>query len=210
MNKPGATRFTVASEIISAAMMALVAVATAWSGYQSARWSGVQSTDYSAASAKRIAAGVAGLRAGQAGLLDVLIFNDWLNATLAGNAKQAGLDEKRFRPDFAVAFNNWLKTDPLNNPAAPASPLLMPGYQEPNDAVAQRIDSEASSLFTAGLGANQQSDDYVLTTVVLASVLFFIALSQRFENFRIRLSLDGMALLMLIAALYRLWLFPVM
>ena len=210
MNKPAQTRFSVATEIFSAAMMALVAVATAWSGYQSARWSGVQSTNYAAASAKRIEASVAAIRAGQEGLLDVLLFNDWLTATLAGNAKQAALDQKRFRPAFAGAFGSWIATDPLANPAAPPSPLLMPGYQEPDMAISTKIDGQASILFAAGLAANQQSDDYVLTTVVLAAVLFFIALSQRFENLRIRLCLDSMALVMLVAALYRLWLFPVM
>jgi hypothetical protein len=35
------------SEIISAFILGLVTVATAWSGYQSARWGGVQSTLYS-------------------------------------------------------------------------------------------------------------------------------------------------------------------
>jgi len=210
MNKPSQSRVSIASEIISAVMMALVAVATAWSGYQSARWSGVQSTDYAAASTKRIESSVATVRAGQADLLDVVLFNDWLTATLSGNAKQAALDEKRFRPAFATAFTSWIAEDPLSNPAAPASPLLMPGYAEPSEALAARINAEAVALFAAGLAANQQSDDYVLTTVVLAAVLFFVALSQRFENLRIRLCLDAMALVMLLAALYRLWLFPVM
>lgn len=209
MTEPAQTRFSIASELISAAMMAMVAVATAWSGYQSARWSGVQATDYAAASAKRIQASAMAIRAGQSGLLDVLLFNDWLSAVLAGNFKQAELDERRFRPAFAAAFQSWQATDPLDNPAAPASPLLMPGYQEPNEAAAARVDSDASALFTAGIAANQQSDDYVLTTVVLAAVLFFIALSQRFRNFRIQVFLNAMALVMLAAALYRLWTFPV-
>ena len=33
-------------EVVSAVMLGVVAVATAWSGYQGARWGGIQSTKY--------------------------------------------------------------------------------------------------------------------------------------------------------------------
>ena len=202
-------RAAVIIEIISAMMMSVVAVATAWSGYQSARWSGVQASCYAAASAKRVQSSVAAISSGQAGLLDVLLFNDWLTATLSGNTKQAALDERRFRPQFVPVFQAWIALDPLNNTAAPASPILMPQYHQMNDAVAAQKDAEAEALFATGQAANQQSDDYILTTVLLAAGLFFIALSQRFENIKIKVYLDLFAFFMLVAALYRLWIFPV-
>ena len=41
-------------EVIAAIMLGVVAVATAWSGYQGARWGGVQTIKYSQATAKRV------------------------------------------------------------------------------------------------------------------------------------------------------------
>src|SRR5947209_8123456 len=41
-------------QVITAIMLGLVAVATAWSGYQATRWAGEQSTLYAQASALRV------------------------------------------------------------------------------------------------------------------------------------------------------------
>jgi len=101
------TRFSVTIEIVSAMMMATVAVATAWSGYQAARWSGLQAADYASAEAKRTEASVVAIRAGQADLLDALLFNDWLTATLSGNTTQAALDEKRFAMLISALYQLW-------------------------------------------------------------------------------------------------------
>ena len=40
--------------VITAIMLSIVAVATAWSGYQAARWGGLQSTKYAQASVLRV------------------------------------------------------------------------------------------------------------------------------------------------------------
>ena len=43
-------------QVITAIMLGVVTVATAWSGYQAARWGGMQSTKYAEASALRVEA----------------------------------------------------------------------------------------------------------------------------------------------------------
>ena len=35
----------------------------------------------------------------------------------------------RLRPQFLVAFNAWIATNPLHNPKAPPGPTYMPQYQ---------------------------------------------------------------------------------
>jgi hypothetical protein len=202
-------RHFITVEILSAIIMAIVAVATAWSSYQAARWSGAQSTAFASASTLRALSNSASTRAGQLSLFDVLVFNDWLNAKLAGNEKRADLDEKRFRPEFIAVFRPWLATDPLNNLDAPSGPLSMPGYRLPEQTAAEAAASQATTLFALGEQANQQADDYILTTVVLSAVLFFIALSQNFKNLRIKQVLTLLASVMLFLVLLRLLSFPI-
>jgi hypothetical protein len=38
---------------------------------------------------------------------------------------------KRFTPEYRVAFDAWLKLDPLNNEDAPPGPRFMPECKEP-------------------------------------------------------------------------------
>ena len=72
-------------EIIEAILLAAVAIATAWSGYQAARWDGRQAELYGHASTIRIQADEATTLGGQQRLLDVTTFNTWVEAKAAGD-----------------------------------------------------------------------------------------------------------------------------
>ena len=52
-------------EILEVAILAVVAIATAWSGYQATKWDGQQSLLYGHSSRDRFAADAASTRAGQ-------------------------------------------------------------------------------------------------------------------------------------------------
>ncbi len=110
----------VAIEIGEAFLLALVAVATAWSGYQAALWDGRSARLYGTSSRTRITATQNTMRGGQEQLYDATAFNFWLQAKLTGDAKLARDFEKRFRPEYRPAFRGWLATDPFVNPRAPA------------------------------------------------------------------------------------------
>jgi hypothetical protein len=168
-------------ELVATFVLAGTTLAVAWSGYQSARWSGVQSTNYSLASARRLDATRAATRAGQLRIIDATAFNTWLLAKTSGNEKAATLQEKRFRAEFRPAFDAWVGTDPFNDPNAPPGPLTMPQYSLALEAEADVLEAEATAKFDLGRAANQQSDDYVLLTVVLAAALFLAGVSSRFE-----------------------------
>ena len=116
-------------EAITAIMLGVVAVATAWSGYQSTRWGGEQSIRYAQANALRVESIRNSTLAGQLSLYDISLFNDWLNAYSHGNTKLASTYEKRFRPEFQPAFEAWLATNPFNNSNSPPGPLFMPQYK---------------------------------------------------------------------------------
>src|SRR5438552_16307845 len=76
-------------QVITAIMLGVVAVATAWSGYQATRWAGEQSTLYAQASTLRVESTRASTLAGQYKLFDSIIVNNWINAYSEGNTKLA-------------------------------------------------------------------------------------------------------------------------
>ena len=196
-------------EVLSAVMLGLVAVATAWSGYQGARWGGLQTMEYSQATTRRLESTRAGTLAGQDRLFDVSLFNQWLDATYHDEKTLANAYEKRFRPEFRPAFAAWLATDPFNNSNAPPGPLYMPEYKDHLTGQADQLEAEAAALFEEGQAAYQQSTNYVLNTVFLATVLLFITIAQRFEWTPIKIVTLAIAAMMLLLGLYRLFTFPV-
>jgi len=84
------------------------------------------------------------------------------------------------QPEFRVAFDAWIATDPFENPDAPPGPQAMPEYVPTGLADSRRLDAEADALFTEGHEAAETSDNYVRTTVILASVLFLVGISTHF------------------------------
>jgi hypothetical protein len=188
-------------EIAEAVLLAVVAIATAWSGYQSALWDGHEAKLYGEASKLRFEANALEARAGQEQVYDAGTLNSWLQAKLTGQERTAAAFEKRFRPEVRPAFYAWLKTDPLHNPSAPLGPIYMPQYRNADLARAAALNAQASATFKRGTDARDNGDHYVRTTVLLATVLFLIALSQRFRVHSVRMSVLALALVLLAFAL---------
>jgi hypothetical protein len=196
-------------EVITAVILGVVTVATAWSGYQAARWSGVQSTKYAQANALYLRASEDTALAGQTRLYDLNLVNSWLDAYVAGNIRLADIYERRFRPQFLPIFRAWLALDPFTNPKAPAGPLYMPQYKLSEDEEAEQLDAQAAAAFKSGQRANEQSDSYVLNTVFLATVLFLTAMAGNFEWNAVRGVMLAVALGMLLFGLYHLVTYPI-
>ena len=197
----GRRRHEVAIEIGEAVLLAFVAIATAWSGYQAARWDGQSTKLYGTSSRIRITATQDTTRGGQVEVYDATTFNFWLQATLTHDPKLARGYAKRFLPEYRPAFRAWLATRPFSNPRAPAGPFYMPQYRNANNKQGARLNARASDVFQQGVKARETGEKYVRTTVLLATVLFLIALSQRFGIFRLRVGLLVVALVLLVFAL---------
>ena len=72
-------------------VLAIVAVATAWSGYAAARWDGHQSVLYGRASADRFKADAASTKGGQELVADSSLFTAYLQAHSASDSKLAAV-----------------------------------------------------------------------------------------------------------------------
>ena len=101
--------------------------------------------------------------------------------------------KKRFSPNFRTAFEAWQATNPETNPAAPPGPTYMPQYRQPAKARAAALNAQASVDYAAGEKAGANSDDYVRTTVFLATVLFLAGIGSHFGYRAIRYGLAGVA-----------------
>jgi hypothetical protein len=110
---PAKPRWEELVEILEAILLAIVAIATAWSGYQAAKWDGRQAELYGVASTIRIQADQLLTLGGQERLLDVSTFNTWIEARTEGRKELAALYERRFSPEFKLAFDAWPALDPF-------------------------------------------------------------------------------------------------
>ena len=97
----------------------------------------------------------------------------WFAAYTVDNKRAMILAERRFRPQFKVAFDAWRRTHPETNPHAPKGPTYVPQYKQPGAAKARRLDDRTDAQFDKGEHAGEVSDKYIRTTVFLASVLFW-------------------------------------
>jgi hypothetical protein len=195
-------------EIAEAIVLAIVAIATAWSGYQAALWTGEQAKLYGQSSKLRIQAEGVAAAADQERLYNASTVVEWLKAEAHGDTKLSRLFERRFLPEFRPAFEAWKKTDPLNSPEAPAGPQLMKEYRSSRTENAAKLNDQASAVFEEGDMARKHSDDYVRVTVTLATVLLLTAISQRFKVQGVRVALAVFSVLLLCFPLYRIFILP--
>jgi hypothetical protein len=168
-------------EILEAILLAIVAVATAWSGYQAALWDGESAKEYATSSRIRSEASALQLTANEVRLYNTNVLNMWTQATVDGNKELADFELRRFTPEYRVAFEAWLETDPLHNTAAPPGPSYMPEWEDPVADQANEKFKEAEHAFDLGVDFRLRAEHYVQVTVLLAAVLFLIALGQRFK-----------------------------
>jgi hypothetical protein len=181
-------------EGVEVAILAVVAVATAWSGLEAAKWDGRQSLLYGKATSYRFQADAASTLAGLQLSADASMFTGWLQAHAAGDTQLQAIYVRRFTPDYRDAYEAWLKTDPFVNPGAPPGPAAMPSYHNPNQAKANQLNALAAATFDEGTAARDNADKYVRDTVLFASVLFLVAIAQRFKAHRARVAIGVIAI----------------
>jgi hypothetical protein len=104
------------AEVFEVLILAVAAVATAWSGYQAARGDGRQSVLYGQSNRDRFQADAAATLGGQRLEADSSMFNAWLQARAANNPRLEAMFVRRFSPEYRSAFEAWLETDPFTDP----------------------------------------------------------------------------------------------
>ncbi|WP_273652337.1 hypothetical protein [Cellulomonas fimi] len=201
--RPGHVR-----EVLTVVVLAVTAVLTAWSVFEASQWGGEMSIAFSKASSARIEASRHESQADAARGYDLQTFAVWVQAVAEGDEPLAAFVRQRFSPHFGPAVDEWLATQPLQDPSAPASPFVMPSYEPPGTAEAAAADARAEDMFARGLVLDERSDRYTFLTVLFALVLFFASLSTRGRTERVRWVLLGVAVVMVVAGIGFLLAFP--
>lgn len=197
------------SEVVATLVLALAAVATAWSSYQAARWTAEQTKAFSAANASRAEATQASDLANAQTQIDIAVFIQWTDARAQGDARLAEFYRTRFRLEFAPAFDAWLATHPFEDPDAPLTPLAMPDYQVAKANEADMLDRAAEAFAADARGYIQQATNYVLGVVLFAVSLFFAAISTKLNSPRLRTTVLVLGCVVLLSTLAWIATFPV-
>lgn len=146
--------------------------------------------------------------AGQDRLYDITTFHAWVAAQVAGQDKLAAFYQRRFRPEYAVAFEAWSKLDPLHDPSAPAGPIFMAEYINGSAQESAKLAQDARTYFENAVTMRENGDQYVRITVFLATVLLLTALSQRFDILGPRIAVVSVAFVLLLLSAYWILTFP--
>ena len=205
-------------ELLEAILLSIAAVLAAWAGFQSSQWSGQADDAYNLASEIRVEAAQMSDRSGQEQVADLITFTEWLAAAeregllsaTSGpgedgyepdDALLSGFLYDRFRPEFKVAVDAWVATGPRANPDAPPTPFAMDEYVLASDASEREFEQKAEAATDEARIASDRSDDYVLLTIIFATVLFFAGISSKMDTAKARIFLLSMgALLLLVTA----------
>jgi hypothetical protein len=197
------------TELVATILLAMAAVATAWSGYQAARWNGEQTKASARTNAIRIdAARAQGLGQAQKEV-DVATFIQWVDAYAKRETELLAFYERRFRAEFQPAFKAWLATEPLTNENAPLTPFVMPQYQLAAEQEAAQLDAEAE-VSAALVRANiQRASNYVLGVVLFSVALFFAGMSTKLTQPRFRVVLLSVGCAVFLGTLIWIATFPI-
>jgi hypothetical protein len=197
-------------EIVATVLLAIAAVATAWSSYQANRWNGETTKASGRVNALRLdAARAQGLAEGQT-QVDIAMYFQWVNATATEDTELADFYRERFRPEFQPAFDAWLAADPLTNPEAPPSPFAIADqYQLQARTDAERFDEEAEAMAARVRRNVQRSANYILGVVMFAVALFFAGMSTKLRGAGARKSLLLVGCIVFVGAAAWIATFPV-
>jgi hypothetical protein len=189
-------------ELVATIVLAIAGVLTAWAALQSAKWSGDQATHFSEAGAARTDSARFDSRANSLIILDTSAFFQWAQAQQTealgaaadgserpdpaiydpGDPSLSGYLFSLFRPDFRPRVQTWVDEGGAANPASDSPFMPVDDYFEesvPEAAESERYAQIADDKAAVARQDNQNSDDYVVTMVIFASVLFFAAVASK-------------------------------
>jgi hypothetical protein len=200
-------------EALTAVILAVAAVATAWATFQASQWSGSQSDAVARSGNERIESLRASTSADQTVAIDTTTWLDWLGAVSQHDTARASFLRARFRPGLAAAHDAWVakatrRVDGTIVTVPPGTPFGEAAYSVPERARAERLSASAEQLLASADEAATRSTRFVTTALVLALVLFFAGIATKFRSPRTQAALVLLSLVLLAAGLVRMLTLP--
>src|SRR4029453_5461460 len=195
-------------EPVTALLMALATLSTAWCGYQSAAWTRQSNRLMNEFNTLERRAGLLTIQGMQQAKIHTGMFMQALAAHQAGNDKLLNFYVERFPPELRKAYDAWIAEKPFENPNADPHPFVpklyvTPGTREAADATAKAADSQQEARKAGSI-----SGQYLANTVLFATVLFFASASGKFEQRRVRVVAFAFAVAVFMFAVLRTLMLP--
>jgi hypothetical protein len=195
-------------EIMEALVPAIVAVATAWSGYEAAKWDALSAQEYNLASRTAVVSQEKVTLAGQDRLYDITTFDAWVAAKVAAKTRWPHSTSADSGQNMPLHLRLGGSSTQSTNPSAPPGPIFMAEYTDANGQESARLAKEAKGHYEDGVSTRDLGDKYVKVTVLLATVLLLTALSQGFEIRGPRVAVVAVAFVLLVVSAYWILTFP--
>jgi hypothetical protein len=216
MEKPSDPQFTAGEEPpkkrwvepVTAVLMALATVGTAWCSYKSASWTRQSNRLMNEYNSLERRAGVLTLQGMQSATIHTAMFMQVLAAQEAGDEKLANFYVERFPPDVRKAYDAWLAQKPFENPKADPHPFVPNLYEARGSREAAELSAKAANNLLVARRAGNTSGQYLANTVLFATMLFFANAVLKFEQKRVRIVAFAFAVAVFAFAVVRTALLP--
>jgi hypothetical protein len=195
-------------EPVTALIMALATVGTAWCSYESASWTRRSNRLMNEFNSLERQAGIVSIQGTQTASIHAAMFMQLLAAKQAGDEKLAGFYVQRFPPVMRKAYDAWLAQKPFENPRADPHPFVPNLYQVPGTQKADKLAAEAIGKVQEARNCGSLSGQYLANTVMFATVLFFANAAGKFEQARVRVVSFSFAVGVFVFAVVRIALLP--
>ena len=173
-------------EPVTALLMALATLSTAWCAYQSAAFTRKSNRLMNEFNSLERRAGLQTMQGMQQATIHTAMFMQLLAAQQAGNENLVKFYAERFPPDVRKAYDAWLAQKPFENPRADPHPFVPNLYEVRGTREAAEANAKAASSLHSARNAGNVSGQYLANTVLFAAVLFFASASGKFEQRRVR------------------------
>jgi hypothetical protein len=140
---------------------------------------------------------------------DPTMFSIAMRHGVSPRRRHHGLPHTPFRDEFRPAFERWLASRPLGNPAAATTPFTLPEYQLEAVAEADRLESEAAAAGEEVKTDVARAEEYVLPVVLFATAIALTGIDARLRLFPIRAAVLAVGCAVFLGAVAWLATFPV-
>ena len=177
-------------ELITAILLGLAALATAWAAFQGSQYDGQMLTSFTEANLNLSDANAYYSEGDQIFLQDEMLFLEYERAVFDGDTEFAQHLKDTLMSDQLIAAIEWWEL-PENQDFYSPFVEENPNYVIDSYTQADELSDATDESFQAGQAANDTGDKYNLITVLLAASLFVLGIATGFRIVGLRLAVIG-------------------
>jgi hypothetical protein len=175
-------------DLVSSVLLAAATLCSAWCAYQASVWNGTQTRALAATSVAQFSAERQASLVNRNVSIDVGVFLRYVDADLHHDKDTAEFLRTHARPEFRPAFEAWIADVEAKVPHPPL-PFVRPEYKLAAQDRIDDSDKRAQSNLMVSNAANDNSDAFVLHTVLFAMSLMFLGATAQAHRRRAQLTM---------------------